>query len=283
MSILSSLGLAADTTFNKTNVDSDAESGQQKYAGLENQLGAQANQFTHQSAPMAQAAVGGPAVINNGQSDATRMQQNQLVGQLQAQAAGTGPSLASGILKQGTDRTLAGQAALAATQGASNPALAQRQLAGNAIVANQQLAQASAQQRMQDQINAQNQLGGVLSGVRGQDQSQAFNQAQLNQQSLQANLANQQQVNIANQGAQLGVQQNNAQNALGFGNLQGSTINADVSGQQFVGQQAINQDEWQQQQQAAQAQANAAAFSGLVGGAIAGAGSMGASYLMPKK
>lgn len=283
MSILSTLGLAADTTFNKTDVDKDAESGQQKYQGLENQLGSQSKQFSSQAAPMASAALGGPAAINTAQSDATRAQQNALVGQLQQQAAGTGPSLAAGILKQGTDRTLAGQAALAATQGATNPALAQRQLALGAVTQNQQLAQATAQQRMQDQINAQNQLGGVLSGVRSADIGQATDQAQLQQQSNLANLANQQQVNIANQGATIGVNQNNAQNALGFGNLQGNVINSDVSGQQFVGQQAINQDEWQQQQQAAQAQANAAGFSGLVGGAIAGGASLGASYLAPKK
>lgn len=283
MSILGSLGLASTDSFHTTNVDQNAESGQPLYQNLQNQLGSENNRFTNLSAPMAQAATGQGATIDTSGSNAVNANQNQLVGQLQAQANGTGPSLASGMLAQGTDRTLAGQMSAAATNGASNPALAQRQLATNAIGANQQLAQATAQQRMQDQINAQSQLGSVLGNQRAADSSDAQAQAQLNQQSNLANLGNQQQVNLANQSAILGVNQNNASNALGFGNALGSTINGQVNGAQFVGNQAVSQSEWQQQQQAAQDEANAAGFSKLLGGAIGGLSTMGASYLAPKK
>lgn len=270
---------SANTQFTTTNVNAGAESGADKYAGLENQIGSSANHFANLSAPMATAATGGAAQINTAPADATLGQQNHLIGQLQSQADGTGPSVATGMLKMGTDRTIAQQDGSLASNPGINPALAAHMAATNTINGNQSLAQAAALQKAQDQLNGQTQLGSVLNGVRGQDQNQAFNQAQLNQQAMQANLANQQQVNLANQGATLGVQQNNANNALGFTNALGSTINSDVSGQQFVGQQAVNQSEWQQAQQAEQERANAAGTNALIGGAISGAASIASGGL----
>ncbi len=274
MGLLGTILGQSDYKYHTTDVDKNAETGAPKYQNLENQLGAHTNQFTNQHATLANAAMGNAAQIDNSMGNAVNQNQNQLVGQLQAQANGTGPSLASGMLAQGTDRTLANQMGAAATLGASNPALAQRQLAMGAVTANQQLAQATAQQRMQDQINAQNQLGAVLGNQRGQDISQAMNQAQLNQQFGLANLSNQQQVNLANQGAINNVNQNNASNALGFDNTLGSTIGADAGNQQAYYNQQIAQDQWKQGQEAAQAQANAGAFGKLLSGVAGAAGSV---------
>lgn len=196
--------------------------------------------------------------------------QQQLVGQLQSQANGTGPDLAAGILRQGTDRTLAGQAAMAATQGATNPALAQRQLATNAILANQQLAQQAAQTRIQEQQNAQNQLGSVLTNARGQDIGLAENQAGLTQ-----------GTNLANLNAGVATNAQNLQGASTF-NQQGLAYDQDVrqalqnyNGQQSTNTQNTNQlnesalEDYYKRQQQAQAAQNSA-----IGGLISGIGSV---------
>jgi hypothetical protein len=234
------------------------------------QVGAQnsslLNKFSNVNAPQA-----GQVQIDPNAGAQNAAGQQALIGQLQAQANGTGPSLASGMLKEGTDRTLANQAALAATTGASNPALAQRNLAVNAIGANQQLAQASAQQRMQDQINAQNQLGSVLSGARGQDIGLAENQAQLTQGANLANLQASTATNAQNlQGAtdfnqqQLGYD-NNVMQALQ--NYQGQN-STNTSQANSLNEQA--QEDYYKRQAAAQAQKNAA-----IGGLISGAAQIG--------
>jgi hypothetical protein len=271
---------SSNTKFTTTNVNAGAESGADQYNALEGNLGAEGNTFSHMQAPQSVAStLGGGAQIDNTAANNVNASQNQLVGQLQAQADGTGPSLASGMLKQGTDRSLAGQQASLASNPGMNPALASRMQADNTVGANQQLAQATAQQRMQDQINAQSALGGVLNNQRTLDQTGALSQAQLDQQVALANQDNLQQTALANQTATLGVNQNNATNALSFGNALGSTINSGVSGQQFVGGQAVTQNEWQQEQQAQQERANAAGVNGLIGGAIGGAASIASGGL----
>jgi hypothetical protein len=120
-----------------------------------------------------------------------RQAQGGLASQLQDQAAGKGPSLATGQLKEATDRTLAQQAGLAASQGGDS-ALAKRQLGMQAAQANQQTARDAAQMRIQEQQGARQQLAGLSGQAREQDIGYANAQAQLAQ---QANLANAQAFN----------------------------------------------------------------------------------------
>lgn len=104
---------------------------------------------TEQAARMGQAA--GPEAA----------QQASLAAALQAQMAGTGPSLAQTQLKQATDRNIA-QAMAMAQQRGGNVALAQRQAMQAAAGAGQEAAGQSAAIRAQEQLAAQSQLAGVL-------------------------------------------------------------------------------------------------------------------------
>jgi hypothetical protein len=127
-----------------------------------------------------------------------RQNQSDLIAQLQAQAAGGGPSLTGQMLQNAQNQQAAQTNALMnSARGNINPALLYR----NAMNANQNNAQNIAQQaatgRVQEQMNAQNQLANTLSQARGQDlqntqlqygqmgsmlsgdQSQAMGQAQI--------------------------------------------------------------------------------------------------------
>lgn len=127
--------------------------------------------------------------IDRGEDRQFRSGQAQLAAQLQEQAAGRGPSLAEGQLRQATDRGIRQQMAVAASGGAgANAALAQRNVAANVGQMQQQAAADAAQMRMQEQIAARQQLAGVLESGRAQDIGVAQSQAQLLQ---QVNLANQ--------------------------------------------------------------------------------------------
>ncbi len=95
--------------------------------------------------------------------------QQQLVRQLQDQAAGRGPSLASMQANSVAQRSLAQQQALAAGAAPGNEAMAARQAAMNAGNTMQDLAGTSAQARMAEQMQARAQLGGLLGQARGQD------------------------------------------------------------------------------------------------------------------
>lgn len=88
-------------------------------------------------------------------------QQAGLAAALQAQMAGTGPSLAQTQLKQATDRNIAQAMAMAQQRGGS-PYLAQRQAMQAAATAGQEAAGQSAAIRAQEQLAAQSQLAGVL-------------------------------------------------------------------------------------------------------------------------
>lgn len=118
-----------------------------------------------------------------------RNAQANLVGQLEAQAAGQGPSLAQSQLQSATDRNIQQQAALAASARGRTAGQGMRAAQMGAATANQQAARQSAETRMQEQMAARQQLAGVSSDARGQDIGLATNQAGLSQ---QANLANQQ-------------------------------------------------------------------------------------------
>ncbi len=111
------------------------------------------------------------------QQQAARANQSGLISQLQAQAAGKGPSLASAQLKAASDRSLAQQLAAASAQRGGNQAALQRALANSQAAQSAQLAQESAQARIQEQMAARSQLADVLQSQRGTDlQSQLAQQ-----------------------------------------------------------------------------------------------------------
>lgn len=171
-----------------------------------------------------------------GRQDAQfRSGQTQLMGDLQEQAAGRGPSLAAGQLREATDRNLAQQQAAAAANGSP---LNQRNLQNQATVANQQAARDAAQMRIQEQMAARQQLQGVTQTGREQDINVANAQAQLQQ---QTNLANQQALNARSMqqaGFQQGANQFNA-GALNERQMQQAQLNAQLAlANQQAGMQA---------------------------------------------
>lgn len=136
------------------------------------------------------------------QQQQARAGQSSLVQQLQRQAAGKGPSLAQAQLKAAGDRSLAQQLAAAAAQRGGNQAALQRTLARSQQAQGAELAQQSAQARIQEQLNAQQQLGSALQAQRGQDLS-ALTAGQ--QQSL-AGIGQSQQIRQAQQQARANLQ-----------------------------------------------------------------------------
>jgi hypothetical protein len=149
-----------------------------------------------------------------------RTGQQQLIAQLQAQAAGRGPSLAGMQAFAAADRGMAQQQSLAAGAAPGNEALAARQAMQNSAGINSNLAQTSAQARLAEQMAAQQQLGGVLGQARGMDiNNEQFNAAATNNRNLnQAGLTMQQrqmndqreqfmrQLELQNAGAQMSGQ-----------------------------------------------------------------------------
>ncbi len=102
----------------------------------------------------------------------TRARQTTLADALAAQASGKGPSLANAQLQQGTDRNIQAQMAMAASQRGAGAAGAGRQLAYQQAASRQQMAGDAATLRLNEQMQAQNQLGGLLAGMRGADDQQ---------------------------------------------------------------------------------------------------------------
>jgi hypothetical protein len=131
----------------------------------------------------------GGANIATGPQDQLRQRQMGLVEMLQGQAAGYGDSAARAQFQQATDRNLSQAIALGASQRGAGRGGALRGIANQQAAIGQQAAVDSGQLRMQEQIQAQNQLAQVLAGTRGQDLGLATGQAQLSQQAGMANQA----------------------------------------------------------------------------------------------
>lgn len=124
----------------------------------------------------------GDQTFNQGQQ--ARGQQAQLADALNAQMRGEGPSLAQGQLRAATDRNVAQQAGLAASNRNVNPALAARMQGQNTAMANQQAAGDSAQLRAAEQLSAQQQSGTLAGQMRAGDQA-ANAEANTNQRAQQ--------------------------------------------------------------------------------------------------
>lgn len=146
--------------------------------------------------------------------------QNQVYGQLQGVAAGTGPNPAQAMLAQSTGANVANQAALAAGQrGASgNVGLMQRNAAQQGSAAQQQAAGQAATLQAQQSLGALGQLGGLATQQATQQIGAVGNlntAAQGEQGQLLGSLSNQNSANA-------GVAQTNANNAAkGAGGLLG--------------------------------------------------------------
>ncbi len=103
------------------------------------------------------------------QEQDARGQQSQFIQMLQNQANGIGPSLAQQQLKMGTDRGIAQQMGVAASQRGVNPAMAARMAMQNAAGINQQGAADAAMIREQEKLNATSQLGAQIGSLRQGD------------------------------------------------------------------------------------------------------------------
>jgi hypothetical protein len=121
------------------------------------------------------------------QSDQTRGQQGQLASMLFAQAQGNGPGAGEMAVNRQIGQGMAQNTAAAQMARGANASLAAR----NAARANSDLSVNGAGQaaiaQIQDRQSAQNQLGGLLGNMRGQDigVAQGNQQAQMQQQQLQ--------------------------------------------------------------------------------------------------
>lgn len=227
------------------------------------------NRTLGRQAPQTQAAQAGATTINPQQQAQFRARQMALADQLGQQAMGQGPSVAGSQFKAAADTSLAQQQALAAGARGGNVALAGRQAAQNASNANQAFARDAATARIQEQISARDQLGGLLGQGRGQDIGLATDQAGLSQQLNLANAGLQQQSNLANMDANLKMAA-----------LNDSTLMAALAAQMGVDQAELTA---RMQQDALSIQQRNPGTEGMMGDLMGMGGSMLGAYLMNKK
>lgn len=122
-----------------------------------------------------------PQQIDTTRYDQDRANQTNLMAQYQAQANGTGPSMAQGLLQQATDANINQAMALGAAQQGQGMgyAGALRNIADQSAQARQQGAGQAALLKNQEMLQGQNQLGGLLGTMAGQDIGLAGQQANL--------------------------------------------------------------------------------------------------------
>jgi len=215
------------------------------------------------------------AAIGGAQQDA--QSQQQLVQQLQQQASGQGPSLADAQTQAALQNAYRQQATIAgsARGGGANLAAAQGQAAQAAMGLQSAALQGAAQGRIQEQLGAEQALGGLTSQMRAQQLQQAqmagglaqqqaqfqFGQNQLNQQGQLAYEAMRQGVFNSQMGGQMAGEAQNAQTGL--------------SQQQLAWQQQNAANQWQHQLIGAGLMAGGAIIGGPAG-AAGGAAAAGA-------
>ncbi len=135
------------------------------------------NDFMNRPAPM----------MNTGQADQSRGQQGQLAQMLMQQATGQRQGAGEMAVQRQAGNAMAQQTSTAQMARGANAALAARTAARNSADIGVNAAGQAGIAQMQDQQSAQNQLGGLLGGMRGQDiqTAGANQQSQLAQQQLQ--------------------------------------------------------------------------------------------------
>lgn len=189
-----------------------------------------------------------------------------LIAQLQAQAAGVGPSAARLQMLDGMDRAVSAQASAAAGAGGRgvNAGAALRGARNNSAAIMSQGNRDMGIMRAQEQLNATGQLGQVIGqGISADNQLSTWNAGALN---------SREDINLQAQMEMLGLNDRSQLAALGMYSPQQSTGTAILAGgaaatpaitqmvqarqqqQNFESQQAMQQQQqtaWQQQQQAA--------------------------------
>lgn len=135
------------------------------------------------SAPTLQRTQLAPAAtVDQSQQGQFRDAQQQLVGSLQTQAAGQGPSVASMEAARASGRNVRQQFALSRSGRGGNQGMLARQAARGVADFNQAAAQEAAIGRAREQLAAQQQLAGLTGQARGQDIDLATTQAGFRQQ-----------------------------------------------------------------------------------------------------
>ena len=147
---------------------------------------AQAQQMT--PAQVAQLQQMQTAQINRGEDQQVRTDQISLAQALQAQAAGTGPSVAEAQLQRQNEAAIRAQMAASASARGGNVAMAQRQAAQNIAGLQAEAGAQAAALRIQEQATARDQLRGVLGDTRQTDATIASQQAQLVQETGKTNV-----------------------------------------------------------------------------------------------
>lgn len=233
------------------------------------------------AAALAAQGRGGPttdyARINMGPQAQFRQGQMGLVNALTAQANGQGPSLAQGQLQQATDRNLSQAMALGQSQaGGQASGLGQRQVMQQQAGYAQQAASDSGLMRMQEQMQARNQLAQVLAGARGQDIGLATEQAGFSQGANMANL----QALLAQRGMNDTQQQFFERQGVGLDLAQGgqNMTLAQLLAQMQLGSNQLGQQAYDN---AAQRRMQMATMGAEAGGQAAGAAGSGLAALIP--
>lgn len=178
------------------------------------------------------------AKINAGPQNEMRGRQTALLGDLERASRGEGPSVAQDQLDRATGQNIAQAMALQASQRGRNAGASMRSIQRSTDAAQQNAARDAASMRIQEQLAARDQLGGLASQARGQDMAFANQQA-----------AMQQQTNMANQQAALQARsQNDALSSNALQNQAAIRQNMDqklmdlekLRGQQSLGVQNVN-------------------------------------------
>jgi len=128
------------------------------------------------------------AQIARGEDQQVRTDQIGLAQALQAQASGTGPSVAEAQLQRQNENAIRAQSAIAASARGGNVAMAQRQAAQNIAGLQAEAGAQAAALRIQEQSVARDQLRGVLGDTRQTDAAIATQQAQLGQETGKINV-----------------------------------------------------------------------------------------------
>lgn len=159
-------------------------------------------------------------------SGAAQQGQQQLMGQLQAQANGTGPSLAAAQLKSAASRSLANQLAAAASQRGGSVAAQQRALVMQQGATGRDLAAQSAEARMAEAGQARQQLGQMLQNEQQLSDTLAANYLQKGYDFATATKMAQQQLALAQAGMN---QQNNMAKYQGQQQMMGGLMSGAAS------------------------------------------------------
>lgn len=126
--------------------------------------------------------------MNGRQQQMARGQQQGLANALQARVNGTGgPSVAEQQMNRGLNQNMSQAMAMMAAQRGQNAGGSMRQIANQRAMMGQQGVADAGVMRAQEQMGAENTLGQLLAGMRGQDIGVASGNAQLGMQQRQMN------------------------------------------------------------------------------------------------